>query len=565
MAERKPRRAAPKRLFAGGNPEPVADLRAAEAEPDAEDRRDGPTPGPGRPASSGGGSRRAVGPGLTPNTWQSVIAAVCCEAFWESAALIQCAVDEFDHERRGRRRENTAADMLAYCVTELNCGGMHAADREIRPDPHAGIVSSLWDAAREALARAWPDHAERRLSPKPVNRTKYHNFRERFLTGDTLDQLGSVLAGHAVKAAIDTGLLNPGAGSHARPHSTQLIYGDGTWIPAMHNRNDDTRRDPDATDYYCNDGSKADAPGHLVVRNYVRGTEPNSRITLSADIKDPAAGPKSDARIAVDRVLDMCDRHPKLRKGAKGFVYDMALRSAEHDDLLDAGVMPLSRTPKTANGRPAARNLGKHTFKVGDNTAELDITAIDGAPTIALVDGDGNSLAVPLQGHLVKPRPPRERLGRTAIYREWHIPCHDCVPPELQGATTRIRHNSTDAERNADPHRRRTTALRVFPSYDPVMVNNYGIREDSESSNNHTKSMFPNRRANAIGRSRLFVKLLAVQLHDLVTALLNHAKRNSGDMSRWFGQHLAHTKPASDGPHDGSPQHPRDGPLPTAA
>ena len=97
------------------------------------------------------------------------------------------------------------------------------------------------------------------------------------------------------------------------------------------------------------------------------------------------------------------------------------------------------------------------------------------------------------------------------------------------------------------------------------MLDNYGLREDSESSNNHTKSMFPNRRANTLRRRRLLFKLYATQHHDLVTALLNHAKRNLDDVSHWFGEYLAHLQPPEEADHSEPQARSRDGPLPAAA
>ena len=300
------------------------------------------------------------------------------------------------------------------------------------------------------------------------------------------------------------------------------------------------------------------------MRTFVRGKEPATRLTLTVGVKNPQAGPMSDARIAVDSILALLDRHEGLDAGLKGFVFDMAMRSAEHDDLLDRGIIGISHTPKTANGRPAARNLGTYKFRNGRDSFNMAVTAIDGAPTIHLVDGNGDDLAVPLEGKQVR-KIWRKRLGRYVVTRDWRIPDEDHVPPHLRGAMANIRHNSDDDERNSKPHQRRPTALRVFPEYDPVMLEKYGLREDSESANNHTKDMFPRRRANTLGRRRLHFKLFAAQHHDLVTALLNHAKRHSEDVSKWFGQYLHHLQPSDDNPDDHPAQHSRDGPLPLAA
>ena len=54
-------------------------------------------------------------------------------------------------------------------------------------------------------------------------------------------------------------------------------------------------------------------------------------------------------------------------------VYDMMLSVADFDRLLDAGLIPVSRVPRTKTrkskkGEIAAKNLGKRTFKTKDGT-----------------------------------------------------------------------------------------------------------------------------------------------------------------------------------------------------
>ena len=94
-------------------------------------------------------------------------------------------------------------------------------------------------------------------------------------------------------------------------------------------------------------------------------------------------------------VLDLLEKCPGLRAGLVGMVYDMALSTADFDRLLDAGLIPVSKVPRTKTRKPkkgkiAARNLGKYAFNAKDGTAQdLIITAVNGTPCITCPDGDG--------------------------------------------------------------------------------------------------------------------------------------------------------------------------------
>ena len=101
------------------------------------------------------------------------------------------------------------------------------------------------------------------------------------------------------------------------------------------------------------------------------------RVVLSNRLKS-AYNPevnRNDATIAVDMVLDLLEKCPGLRAGLVGMVYDMALSTADFDRLLDAGLIPVSKVPRTKTRKPkkgkiAARNLGKYAFNAKDGTAK---------------------------------------------------------------------------------------------------------------------------------------------------------------------------------------------------
>lgn len=428
-------------------------------------------------------------------------------------------------------------------------------------------MQSLWDELREVLERSWFDHPERRLSPEPPNRFRFYRFRKRYLTDELLEEIAINKSDHCVEASFEMGLFDPDAGSFTRPGKSQLTYADGKWFSSLFNHTAKKRSDKDATEYRTHDGNRAEAPGMLGVFTWVRGPNPNERLMLSVDIKSAELhGRVTDARIAVKRTLGIRERHPRMRDGHKGHVHDMALSSVDHDMCLDDGFVGISHTPKSKNGEPSARSLGERDFKIKKQVvAERIVTAIDGAPTSKFIDANGDWHAVALVGGQVRPRY-RKRLRRWVMYRDWQLPEDPLVPTEIQGATIELAHNSSSDERNAEPrHTRRTTALRVHPNYDPVMQEDYGIREDSESANNRTASMLPERRSNVLGRRSLLFKLYAAQHNYLNTALLNYAKRTGADLSHWYGNYLAHLRPVEYHGDDKAATSARDGPLPLAA
>ena len=569
MASKTKRKQSGRALFVDGKPELLSDLKLSYSEPSPEERRDGPAPETGWGSSSDDETREVSVDRLTLTPTQAICSAVCNVAFWSEVAIVERHVADTRKrtKRRGAKHLSTVADLLAYREVELAVGGAQPTDRELSPDPHGGLVQSLWDEVREVLERSWPDHPERRLSPEPPNRFRYYRFRKKYLTDGLLEKIGVDKSNHCVEAAIEIGLFDPKAGSHTRPDKTQLTYADGKWFPSLVNHTAKKRRDEDASTYKNHDGSRTKAPGMLAVFTWVRGPNPNERFMLTADIKKVELhGNVTDARIAVKRVLGIRNRHPRMREGHKGHVHDMAMSSEDHDMCLDDGFVGISHTPKSSTGTPSARSLGKRSFKIDKKIVGIrKVTAVDGAPTARFIDGNGDPVAVPLIGGQVRPRH-RKRTNKWVMYRDWHLPDDEPVDPALRGATLTLIHNSSRREREHKPnHRRRTTALRLHPNYDPVMHENYGIREDSESANNRTAEMFPERRSNVLRRHSLLFKLYAVQHNYLNTALLNYARRTGADLSHRYGNYLAHLKPVEHHGDDEPELSARDGPLPLAA
>ena len=261
-----------------------------------------------------------------------------------------------------------------------------------------------------------------------------------------------------VRAALDMGALDPQAGSRSHPGATQILAGDGSWLRAIYTNTDpkavdpDTgkprRVDPDAMPYHHNDGTLASAPGHLLVVLVSRTSFPQERLIMDHRFKDPAGGPKSDATIAVDMALDLLDTYPdELNDTLRGLTYDMALRAADHDRLLDAGLIGISKTPRTSRSQLPSINLGRLKFTNHDDAENLfQVIVIGGTPTVICIDGNGDLWYVPLQRKLLKHR---KHTIATTIYAKYALPDNDLIDRSLRGATTLIRINSTP--RNATP------------------------------------------------------------------------------------------------------------------
>ena len=182
---------------------------------------------------------------------------------------------------------------------------------------------------------------------------------------------------------------------------------------------------------------------------------------LAAEIAPPEV---TEGNWFCDNIESLIEQHSQIALGLNAAVYDMALGAVHRDRLLDIGIVPIAKIPRTKKGEPASMNLGPHTFannKTGQSD-ELGITAVDGTPCVIYHDHTGQIWYVPLDLKRVQRRKNR---ATTTVYAAWALPDHALVPQHLVGAVTWIRHNSTTQERSpkSKHHRRRTRALSVFP------------------------------------------------------------------------------------------------------
>ncbi len=517
-------------FFSGIQPVAASEVKASLDDFTTEERADGPSDAV---SSSSGGRRKVRGEPLGLSHIELIEATASHSWLWEYAETLEKDIQETP--RYGRPREHTVFEALLFEMASAWRGSYRDTARTFA-DP------KTWQRLQDTIAQAWPWHPRRRLSNKPISREQHHRFRERYLHGETLEELTQIVNDVVLNAASHLGLLTAEAGSVNHPNTTQFITGDGTWIPSMYKNgprqiiNPKTGKvrpfDPDAVYYHTPTGEIGrGACGQQAVLAIARGPHRNERIILDTAFK-PAG--KSDATVFCDMVLNIRKQNPHLRKGLRGVVYDMALHATDIDRFLDAGIIPISKVQRTRGSKPAAVNLGKHAFTTpkGKRTA-AEVIALDGTPCITVINETGTDSYMPLQRvHTQLNR----HINITTVYGTWQAPDHPLTPPILNGATTLIRHNSTTEERNIG--KRRTRALRVMPEgTDPDFDRIFGLREDPESTNSHIKSLLRNGRARTVGTPRQTLNLIAYQITVMTTALISHHQRTGIPLSHWFGEH----------------------------
>ena len=543
------------RLFEGLDPVPVAEVHSIVGDDSTTKRKDGPkakrarrarpdnkTAQPKTPRKAS--PKKVKGRRFRPSEMQVLQAVACFKPLWELAWQLESVMVATERVHNptnvGRNREYSAFDGLLFEVLSWAAGSYKRLAENLVDEVN------YWQPLCRAVAEAYPGDNRFKMSEKPISIHQFRRFRKRYLSDHLLGAMHDMIEEASVEAVLWMGMFSPGAGSLTNPDPYSLVTGDGCWVPALTSLTRDDavdpqtgeiirRYDPDALPYHTIDGTRAASPGYLHVSVLARSCYHNERVILATRLKS-AHNPKvnrNDATIAVDIVLDLVQRFPKLRAGLVGMVYDMALSTADFDRLLNAGLIPVSKVPLTSQGKVATQNLGPHDFKTKDaQTVTLNVFAVHGTPCVVFTDGDGIDCYVPLKLLQVKRT---GRKNRSQISTRRAIPNAALVPAGFVGAETRVRHTQTKQERATKKSRSR--ALRIFPESDERFPDLSGRREDSESGNSDHKSMLWNRRCRTIGHHSVELNDVSRQIHRLITALVAYHNRTGADMSRWFGQH----------------------------
>ena len=382
-------------------------------------------------------------------------------------------LEAFHHSRgnSGPRRQYTLMDILVTSVAAQLCGGDRAAVLEVN-DP------GTWERLCDATAAAFPNDPSRRLSPRAPSRQQMFRARRNHFSGDALQVLKRGLRAAAVRAAADLGAFDPLAGTGTRPDESQCIVGDMTWIPARVSHG----KGPNKRYFSADELGKGlrQVVGRELVALSCRGPNGSKFIILDADLVERGMSGTAcnDADRAAAMLRRLLEEHSDtLAPGLHGLVYDMAMTSETFDQVLDMGVLPITKVPRSRGGGHRSVNLGTCLFTGADGTQhDHEVVTINGAPAVVLTDSGGDEVTVPLHRNQIRWV---NSQSRHVAYGHYAMPDTPPVPTHLRGASTVIRHNSLDNE--IASRKRRTRALRAIPEGDADFDRLYGIREDVES------------------------------------------------------------------------------------
>ena len=458
----------------------------------------------------------------------------CLAPLWDLSEQIEAdiAARTGPAGRPGRKRCWPIMCALALDVALWEFGSIRAAVRELS-DP------GTWKRLRKKTKKAWPDHPHRHLPKRPISRSQYHRARRRH-TLPRLAEIKTWAETTSAEAARWIEMLDPRTAKCAtRLRPGNVIAGDTTYLKALSGADPDNpglrldphtgeltprRFDPDARPYHTHTGGGV---GHRCLVLSGRHGPPGERIIYSICL----IGAGSDATAFTDTVLRLRQDQPAFAAGAAAAVYDGALHADDMIRLQNNAVIPIAKTHRTG-GKYATANLGRPKATLpGGTRRRVAVTAIDGTPTIAATDADGELWHIPLIR--TKTRVRRNKRRPACIDTRWRVPRHPLAGP-LAGATLGIRHNPPNNHKKTLEINR---ALRIIPPSDKNYDRLYGLREDVESTNNHLKERLRHGRAPTIGADRIQLNLIGYQIHTLITTLTNWQRRTSGDLTPWFGQH----------------------------
>ena len=218
------------------------------------------------------------------------------------------------------------------------------------------------------------------MSPRAPSRSQLARARRDF-SGDALAELKRGLRAASVEVATNLGVFDPKAGSWTHPGRAQCIAGAETRIL--------TNNPPWAK------------PGRELVGIACRNSNGNERLLLDADFSDGTVnggGARSAAMLR--RLLDEHDA--KLRGGLRGFIHDMSMTPDTIDAVLDMGVLPIVKVPRTPGGQLRSVDLGSHTFTGVTGTRDVhDVIAVDGTPAVVFTNR-GERTIVPLRRQRIR-------------------------------------------------------------------------------------------------------------------------------------------------------------------
>jgi len=513
----KKRRRSPRRPATGITPVPSDDSRSGISESDESNRR---VEVEDQPECFLPRKRIRQSSPLPLSKLDLVALYACLDPLWTFAQ--ECEELLSGDGTVGRPRESKIADVLLgfVCASEYN--SVRASFKELS-HPHT------WNYVAQQVAEAYPDHPERRLSPKPP--TRYQALRTRKILYKEVPGFREWYRDHAreetIRAALHLG-IGKAKDSLTHPAKENMLMGDATWERSLYNRcapgviiNRETgqphrtRFDSDAKPFH----EKGTGPGNYFVSVLARTEFSHERLVLDSQYKP---GGVNDGTVFTDMALQMFDKFPTIR----GAIYDMALSPRDQDRIGRTGRHAIVKVKLAAGKIPRTGIAGPIQFDNGKKKFVERVTTNNGAPQITVFDIDGN----PVEVELVRKQ---SKLNGSAMYNIVQIPDDPRVPISKRGATGMLRVHSS--KKDIEAGRPRPTYLRSIPMTDPDFSRLFGLREDTESMHNDYKSHLTNRRARSVGLERREFDLRGYQLRQMARALAAWSIRTGGDVSTFLG------------------------------
>ncbi len=477
--------------------------------------------------------------------------------FWDCVKYLVDHVATFP--KVGRPREHTVADwVLHWRASEIKKSLRGADDMLVR--------ASNWLEARRVAAQWGWLHPEWQLSETQIDRFQSDRFMKRYIGAEQIVELRRLNRGNAVSDARTVGQFPDSGGSKPTLSADRDVYGDGSELKTMfgprRKRVDPrtgeityTRHDPEAIAHhkhrYVEDPHTGEVTCKICASNKRRGKpsdgvdgalmyemvalltrtdERQGRIILDIDLRERD---QTDANVFTDMVLDLKRDNPHLADMPLVAVYDGKLNAADFDRLQDDGNMVIRKVSNDPKGRIKIRALHDQTLTLADGSkAVRDVHIVDGTPALKAYDGDAIEWFVKMDREKIQIN---ELVNSKCIYTEWRVADHP-LAAEAAAATVRLRHNSTNRER--EQNRRRSVYMRVCPESCPEHPKLFGRREDGESHNATYKNRLNHARVRSMGRIRNQLNLLAFQLNENDKAVYAHFWR-TGDYEG-YDKHFAY-------------------------
>ncbi len=271
--------------------------------------------------------RRGQAPKPNLSDLQLMEASACCKPLWEVASRLDALIDT----KSGPRPTLRSFDAMLFEVAAWGSGSYRSlelslADREV------------WARLRSTVRAASLGNPRTQLAEKPITREQHYKFRKHHLTDQFIEMMHHGIDEAAIRAAQSMGMLVPGLGSSSAPDVRSFVAADGCWMHAERSRR----------------------PVGLVVPVVARSPHDRERVVISARAESVRSDepPPDDATVAVDTILDLTGRYPKLRDGLRGAVYDR-MPDSDSDRLLEAGIIPVTQVPRDDRRLSRERELRK--------------------------------------------------------------------------------------------------------------------------------------------------------------------------------------------------------------